>query len=741
MAAAVKREKHLQGADSLKWQPLPGHPWTVDPWCTRYDEVIVRRDVTDTLLHTCMHNKPTLLGRVKLPVAATVISIPISLPWAAFDRPCIITVETPDCRKFAPAGHTECWSLRHTVQICHTLTLRREGKLEVPSMRVDFREMAWSQRNAGQLVCVLQDGARTTATASAFEIPTDDGRCLLRMITIPALARLATLTSGGSDLLPSLVTAVQEYFYGCRLGSRRPDWLPVKTWSTWRGRIVDKGAMPTVDSLPSGLRGTMYESLALAAAAAMFADAAALPIAHRLLPNYSDVEAAMVRLQTHVTGSDNARHRYAMADGRVWLPVAAAVRTIIYQRLVEAISQCSGGDVWTAVTAPLLPAPGIRGLKKRRHLEPAPPTTPLPAHFLYDTWPAREPWMCGTHSAECTWRWHQEAAAALATLPFAVEAPVVTYYNCMTAEIRDAAPDGTATLPDGWAFVGKGVPGAPIWVKQTETGAVSPFPWDCRCVLVERAAYRLAHALDHPSSAVPFPWMLLEAGALPPEKPGFIEFCRMNANWIAQRTCGITMYHTLDVVDGTWQETSLLSGEMKHVDNPAAFFPLEVAFPTLPYSNFRPYSLLLETMHPELLRFQLLKNSVPVKSMPAVVYRQLLAAALHNGRCNVACDAVGTHAWSAQPAVVHVTFAGDVVTFFAEDILPVLRPFVAVSTPCGEVVQIIDERAVSACASAILYRRPGYCQVPYCHLPGKMYGILLCPYHADEASSCFGIGT
>ncbi len=758
MTAAVRREKNLQVADNLIWQPLVNHPWTVDPWCTRYDEVVVRRDVTDSLLRTCVHNKLVLLGRVKFPTTATDFFIPILLPWTAFDRPCTVIIETTDGGKYSTRNPAEYWALRHTVQGCRSLTLRRDGKLESPFLQLDFEAMTWHQRNAGLLTSSLSLSAGSSladslslSAVSVYEIPTDDGRCLLRLLTIPALVRLAVLTSSdNNNLLSSLATAVKEYFYGCRLGSRRPDWLPVKTWTAWRRRVIDKGAMPTVDSLPPELVGTMYESLALASAAAMFADATAMPLAHRLLPKYPDVDAAMTKLQTHVAGSDNARHRYAMADSLVWVPVADAVKTVIHDRLAEAISQCSGGDIWERVISPPPPlSPKPQGLKKRRHVDKMDTVSaPLPARLLYDTWQATDPWMAGTHSAESTWRWHHEAITNLTALPFAETTPVLAYFNFITAEIRDSAPEGIAALPSAWEFVGKGIPGSPVWVRHVLTGAVSAFFWDCRCVLVDNAAYRLAHALDHPSAAVPFPWMVIEAGAAPPQKPGFGDFCRMNADLIARRTCGVSMYHTLEVVDGAWQETSLLTGASKYVDSPVAFFPAEVAFPSLPYSNFRPYSLLLETMHPDSCRFYLVQeDAVPVKTMAAAVYRQLLATAVHNGRCNVACDRVSPredahtlYAWSAQPAVVHVTFSGNVVTFAVEDILPVLRPFVAVSTPTGEVVQIVDERAVPTSASAILYRRPGYCQVPYCHLPGKMYGLMLCPYHADQACSSFGIG-
>jgi hypothetical protein len=743
---AVQREKNLHAADTVKLESLAGHPWTVDPFCTRYDEIVIRRDVTDTLLRTCVHNKPELLGRVKTSTV-TSISIPISLPWTAFNRPCSIAVETSDGGKFVSAHPEECWSLRHISQSYPLLTLRREGRLNSPALFMRFAEMTWHHRNGGHLLLSATEDALsaenpTVTTVSVFEIPTDDGRCLLRLVTIPALVRLTVLLGNDSDMLSFLNTAVQEYFYGCRLGSRRPDWLSGKKWTEWRSRIVEKGAMPTVDSLPSELRGTMYESLALASAAAMFADAHALPLARRLLPKYPDVETAMVRLQTHVAGSDNARHRYALADSRVWVPVADAVKTVIHSRLSEAICQCSGGDVWKHVVPAPVTKPQV--LKKRRHDEkPASVSASLPAVFMYNTWQAAEPWMAGTMSVESTWRWHYEAMDALAGLPFSTSPPAVAYYNFLTTELRDTAPDGTAALPSGWELIGKGIPGTPLWVRHVLTGTASPFFWDCRCVLVGSAAYRLAHALDHQSAAVPFPWMLLEAGAAPPEKPAFSEFCRMNADLIARQTCGVNMYHALDIVDGAWKEISLVTGASKHVHSPVALFPAEVSFPTLPFSNFRPYSLMLETMHPDSCRFYLVHDDgVPVKNMAAAEYRRLLFTAVHNGRCNVACDRVVTpYSWSAQPAVVHVSFSDDVVTFAMEDILPVLRPFVAVSTPAGEVVQIVDERAMPTSASAILYRRPGYCQVPYCYLPGKMYGLMLCPYHADQACSSFGIGT
>jgi len=64
------------------------------------------------------------------------------------------------------------------------------------------------------------------------------------------------------------------------------------------------------------------------------------------------------------------------------------------------------------------------------------------------------------------------------------------------------------------------------------------------------------------------------------------------------------------------------------------------------------------------------------------------------------------------------------VHFATEAIEPILRPFIAISDPFGSVIQIVDERT-----SALTYRRPGYCTVPYCFRPFYL-GEQTCVFHA-----------
>ena len=745
------RQFKLREAEAAVLPSLSGHPWTEAPAMVAYDEALIRQDARDVVLHQCPLNRCRELGAVQVEATSAAVSVPIRIVGHAFNRPCLPHLDVASGRVVC-AGPP--WQLRHTSQIATELTFLRLGpthrRAPTTTPTVRFLSMAWTSRTEGTLQCAVQTAVG--GTLRIVEVPHDDGRCVHRLVYLPALVKLAAAPMTDRA---ALVAIVHLLYYNAVVGFRKPDWIAAPAWAAWLARIANKGVAPTYDHLPPGVAGTLYDSLCLGLGAAACADAHARPLLQRG-PFPGTVIAAAAALRAHVESISDADlflEQYNHCEGQ-WLQhgvmLAQTLRAEAAAALAAAVSICGGGSS-NSDRDPRIPA----SLPPRR-LAAAEAEPPAARQFVVDAvlnelraCPA--PWFPTASFAVAAWmRPHWAALLALPLVP----CTEVSLLNTITGEVVGAeASAGTAAaasllVPPFWQPMCRGgVLGSPVWLQRGED--VTPFPWDCRVVLQSGCAHQLAHAWPHPDAAVQYPWMLVTggSGSPPPLLPDVAQCALDNSARLLAAAFNLPLYATLQLQDGkvvcvgpscgsepvedcsaqlpsilaaSWARAS--TGELQLVgqDGLARSIPC------------RPYRLALEAMEVDSVQFYPVRHGVAVPSLPLDVYDALLARReVPMTLCNVAGAAMGVNGlhWSPQPASVTVTRTGAEALFAYSPISPVHRPFILVSNAAGEVVQIVDELEGS-----ILFRRAGFCSVPYCP-HARAPTRTLCPTHSARVSA------
>lgn len=567
----------LAQAHAVAPASIPGHPWTQHPFSYEHDAAVCAQDVSDSLLHSCPYNRPLDLGTCATSVQGSVCYIPLSYAsnMAIFYRPCRLSVEAAGMGKMETTTAAAFWHVRGTesLGIVHSFLSPPKHRRQPVQLDIGLQHVAWStHRSAVATFTLAASCAPMDLLITARTCLSDDGRCTVRSVAVPALTYLLHhLRKVGSDSLHASWSAARcattSFTSGCIVGVRQPFFLEDLEWSVLCSAVLNPKTVTIFHAIPDRLRGSMYESLAVGACVAALMDATKASLAKRVSVVFPcrDLASAVCALQNHVDAGEDlhtlALQEQAAGTAGSWLrtcvSLAENVASLAQQYLVESVCTASGIPLDAAMFhQPLI---GPCQLYKPAPLCVRPPlaTTPPPVRWLERmhadrytvdvsegtpviAWPTGRCtlWHAGPHSSWqaltlsqrvfTAWQGRTQGACVLVPCP----QDVVWFLNTLSGEMRPPhmPPDGTAGLntpiPSPWSLQAYAVngscvlAGSPVWVSHQDQQA-APFSWDHHVRALDETTLARAtfpgegqSSRAHPLSPylLPYPWMYIVHG-------------------------------------------------------------------------------------------------------------------------------------------------------------------------------------------------------------------------------------
>jgi hypothetical protein len=551
------RKLGLEHGRQRKPATRPGHEWTVQPFSYDADVSLLLQDYSNRVPRSCEFNTVATLLMAKtnctLVAGKGSVQLPIKRPlqpqgWLA-SRPYRMEMFVKGQGEYFPEVLQDAiWDYPAFHKPTVWTYVPHRGKKSVAKVVVQpsFVKVTLMDTGFAEQNCVRTVSVRLKQESN------DDGRCVARMVTLPALLKILHLVQSAEARLDATRVLITQYDQGSLVGHAKPNWMEDGEWERVEAAIA-AGKPLTLRVLPERLQGTIYESLTLGAMAAAAADANQWSLHKRVaMFDFAEVHAAVQRVKTlwdtvphGLLANALAKETGCNSPATFECTLRNALRHVlgtVNKAVDHVVAVCQGGCKSVSnVAIETLPEPvkSKAPTVKSKQVHSVDPVTAAYAARATLSWKPMHhvPWV---QSREPKWSgsvWEALSAVApvdvysyanacvktaLEKTTFCnVNADAVKLYNTVTGEI-DAAkrmPDPPAFWTYAVACNVESVPlaGSPVWMQSLKTGRRLPYVWDFRMVAHGDGVHRMVHAVNAPivpygvfeKHCVPYPWMFV----------------------------------------------------------------------------------------------------------------------------------------------------------------------------------------------------------------------------------------